>query len=764
MSLNRIVTVLLLCVTLARSSAVGFEETGTQKLLAEEERFRCRVKGKDERASSETITKRPSEEYGYQEYSSSIAIDEDTAGDRVRENSDHVSPTYVRLIWRQLERSGWAECSGGRSGTKLLELTLDNFAPFKVEVSLEKTVDVDGSRKVVPITRNGRSIELNPRSSKVVKVPLKLSRIEQQLNQSSGRMWVTATVIRKGERFESPHSSVVYFHSDEPGKWNVYNRKRLEDTFRGGDYTGELTSQPSSTVTAPTRGPYKRIQYASTGFSSSSVDGFGLDEAEGGPNLPDLTPNSPDWLVEAQREAQSDLSGGPRRRKLDIDDFTSDFVSLCFSLPAKVNDQQDGAVGLAESWWAVGLRYAVRNAFSDNYIAQGWLARGPNTCFYWNVDSDAIRVDFWLESKVGGTGRTLHVVTSDNEEKAKDWLANNLSDDQKEQASVYISNFGAFATPDLKVVEIDFADDVSVAHAAVVNGLQRLEFLTKRPDEFDGLRIAPFVGSGSGSWADIRPPGGITKLTSKQNWVRKFVYEHEVCHMFHFLLHGPRDKLRSYGSANYDEVTQDSPGDDNCPANSNGDIEVGAPGGHALRSLEGTSAAYSEGFAQFCATVILSRYKMANDDGTAEFRYYKSYPEYGYDFELVQLSPIAEDTGDGWPVNYLHNVCGCVGSVGDAESPDPNLVDYPCNKVGTELDWQRFWWAFLQAPGIQPSFMDVMDLVGEVYVSETLDDPGPEGAFDQLLEGLEGPLGLYYTRFRSLGCPFGVGGCVPSES
>ena len=105
---------------------------------------------------------------------------------------------------------------------------------------------------------------------------------------------------------------------------------------------------------------------------------------------------------------------------------------------------------------------------------------------------------------------------------------------------------------------------------------------------------------------------------------------------------------------------------------------------------------------------------------------------------------------DGGTPDYLHNVCGCVGSAGPVPAPDP--VDWPCEEVGVELDWLRFYWVYFQAEpqDPRPSLLEIMEQAGAEYVW------GTSNAFDQLMDHVPP---AFEERWRCMGCDFGVGGC-----
>lgn len=180
------------------------------------------------------------------------------------------------------------------------------------------------------------------------------------------------------------------------------------------------------------------------------------------------------------------------------------------------------------------------------------------------------------------------------------------------------------------------------------------------------------------------------------------------------------------------------PNDDDCRFTTtagNGDV-----GGHAIRSAEYSSAGMTEGFAQFVAVAAF------NDpsDVSGTFRYYK-------ELDPTAFGGSSADLIDGdYLVSVPDDTEGGVNRWTEQQCPTDFNATSPI-EVTSEIDWMRFFWDFITAPGTQPTFWDVVSLYRFTNVNYTWGAQDP--LWPNLVDAIEdNSLGLtqFSTRFENL--------------
>ncbi|NUP07287.1 MAG: hypothetical protein HOW73_14630 [Polyangiaceae bacterium] len=174
--------------------------------------------------------------------------------------------------------------------------------------------------------------------------------------------------------------------------------------------------------------------------------------------------------------------------------------------------------------------------------------------------------------------------------------------------------------------------------------------------------------------------GGELYLANAAIVSEKFGVAHEVGHWLH------KGWVGSTGSINgqYDEKYNPPEMDVACTfADSDG------PGGHAMRSLEPGSAAFTEGTAHFLAAMAWN----STFEENGIFKYYK---------ESILSTSGQYMADDGWLVDLeadddnpaLPNPLG--GNTRWRQTrcttPDNQMLGDPPKYYSTEMDWLRFWW------------------------------------------------------------------------
>ena len=149
----------------------------------------------------------------------------------------------------------------------------------------------------------------------------------------------------------------------------------------------------------------------------------------------------------------------------------------------------------------------------------------------------------------------------------------------------------------------------------------------------------------------------------------------------------------------------------------------GDDGRHSLRSAEYSSGAMVEGFAHFVATAAFNNPGDSLPIGW--FRYYKGLVDDSVSGDLVSNGYlVAAPNGPIGGVNrWVETQCGA------------DFANTAGAEVSTELDWMRFFWEYITAPGDQPTFWDVVELYKHTHEEYTWSGNGP--VFPNMLSALQ---------------------------
>lgn len=256
------------------------------------------------------------------------------------------------------------------------------------------------------------------------------------------------------------------------------------------------------------------------------------------------------------------------------------------------------------------------------------------------------------------------------------------------------------------VVEVD-ADHLQNVMGVSVETLYRLSSLSGGLPRVD-RRLFAYKSDSTNASADFE-----SIRIGSESQQEKFVIAHEIGHWL--VLSWPWEEGPGWSSS-YGYEPQESMCDPVTFAGGGDD------GGHSLRSAEYASGAMTEGFAHFVATAAF------NNPGSSFligwFRYYK---------QLVGDAS-ADLMGNGYLVAAPDGPVGGVNQWVQAQC-QADFKNAAGLEISSEIDWMRFFWDFIAAPGDQPSFWDVVNLYKSTNEEYTWTSQGP--VFANMLSALQ---------------------------
>ena len=313
--------------------------------------------------------------------------------------------------------------------------------------------------------------------------------------------------------------------------------------------------------------------------------------------------------------------------------------------------------------------------------------------------NDNIWIRAFDKSTVSPTGDGVGGVVDDSEEYTLPIHINGVADEDEVDVVVPPSNFASILAYTVETVYR--LDNV---YGASLTGAKELQVAYFDQDLEDGNQMLSALHAGfmlllaEGSYAN-----------------KKFTVGHEVGHFFH-----REAGTSTLNTAGYRYEAIDTP----C------EFCTQAPAlcpffEHALRSAEDSQDAALEGFAHFAAAAAFNN--PTGSDGT--FEYYKDlaafsqYDDLADDNYLVSLED--EDLGgeDAWTENQCSN---------DFAFP---LTDPDEQHVGSEIDWLRLYWRFVNDASYSGSLATVSDVLD--IVAEAQDDGWNPDAYNAVLQAAE---------------------------
>ena len=526
--------------------------------------------------------------------------------------------------------------------------------------------------------------------------------------RTSCSLWVKARVLdRDGTPQERAYSPPAFVHNEAgttqtsvPPQLVAYRTGTLLTRYRGGDFAGTFRTNPNfgESILLQDVGPGLRGDFTPNHTPVSS--------ATAPAPLPEVfIPNGGE---------PGGIPGGP--------DGYAIGRQVCFLLRTDFVDGDFGDYATEDLQPALGVRYHVGIPWVGIYTGNASRSTG---CFTLPVDTnDPFYVTMFFESDLGYGDRHLRLrafsdwhVNGEVPWSHTVWKQAGGTPEHMPRNSFYVEPNPGNGTIWLATHPSNSKMAGLLAAASV--GISRFEEEAKPPAMAAGtiwdMEIIPRSCPG---WPEKTSCAGVKEIsiaTPDKDARRKFLIGHEVGHWY---------QKRWVGGF--------APIDYSLDVDVIGCESENIHGAHALRSKEYAGGAHTEGFAHFLSTLAFN-----NPGSNAEFKYYKDYAPYGYDYELVDVSATPDFVGpiQGGPIDVLHNVCGC----GDGSCTDG---------AGVELDWLRFYWHYAYDAGTAPSLAGILDHIDDAHGSMT-----SESVFEPLADQLQGAL---LQRWLDLGEAYGT--------
>ncbi|MGE0825529.1 MAG: hypothetical protein AB7G75_17005 [Candidatus Binatia bacterium] len=544
------------------------------------------------------------------------------------------------------------------------------------------------------------SFRLKPGESRSIEVDPGRQPWDWQRIRSSGTIRAQIQVHGiKGSPQQVLRAPLLFFHRDRT-EMLYYSADVLVQTFAGGDYSRQFSSfqRPNDVF----------FQHLGTGLALTYDPLAGVKQGDW-----DLAP-LPDVFIPYGATTGLDLTGGGTAGGL------ADHRQVCLWLDTAFEDGSVGDYLTGDVQQAFGARYHLGIPWVGTYTGNASRSTGcfslpinPTTDFY---------VTIFFESKVGYGNRNLRLRSFGDLEVngTVPWSYENWVAGGKQEADVPRNSIHVDPSPGLDTIHLaTHPGNVTLANLLGVasHGVMRLEeATTPPPSPLAVLRDMEIIPRDCPN----QPPGtscaGSTQLSISpegSDTHRKFLIGHEVGHWYHNFLAG--------GFPPFDYSLHSS---------LSGCESQLIVGDHAMRSKEYEAGALTEGFAHFLSAYMFNA--ASGSDGW--FKYYKQFPEYGYDYDLVDLLGTDADAIGG-PGDVLHNVCGC--------------ADGSCTSgYGVELDWLRHYWRYYTDPGNQPSMAELFE-----QLSQADGDMDSNNVFLPLRDVLSEPL---QSRWEQIGADLGA--------
>jgi hypothetical protein len=545
------------------------------------------------------------------------------------------------------------------------------------------------------------SFRLQPGESRHIEVDPGRQPWDWERIRSSGTIRAQILVHgSKGSPQQVLRAPFLFFHRDH-AEMLYYSADVLVESFAGGDYSGQFSSfqRPNNVF----------FQHLGTGLALAYDP---LADAE--QNAWDLAP-LPDVFIPYGQTSGSNLTGGATA----VGGF-ADHRQVCLWLDTAFEDGSVGDYMTDNLHQAFGARYHLGIPWVGTYAGNASKTTG---CFSLPVNpATDFYVTIFFESKVGYGARNLRLRSfSDFEVNGTiPWSYENWAAGGKQEADVPRNAIHVDPSPGLNTIHLaTHPGNVTLANLLSVasHGVMRLEEATTPPaSPLAVLKDMEIIPRDCPNQPDGTSCAGSTQLSISplgSDTHRKFLIGHEVGHWYHKLMSG------SFPPFDYSLHS----GLSGCKS----ELIVGD---HAMRSKEYEAGALTEGFAHFLSAYMFNA--ASGSDGW--FKYYKQFPEYGYDYDLIDLLDSDIDAVGG-PGDVLHNVCGC--------------ADGACTSgYGVELDWLRHYWRYYTDPGVQPSMAELFEQLAQADL-----DMDYNNVFLPLRDVLNGPL---QSRWEQLGTELGA--------